>query len=139
MARDELIEARLTHSDIGAFYEVYTTLGFGFFESVYANALEVELKARGHRVAREVPVEVVYKGHVVGIHRIDQVVDEKLVVETKSSQELPRGAPRQVPSYLKATHLNVGLLLHFGPVPRFYRYVNRGTTTHPTNPTNPAQ
>ena len=51
MARDELIEARLTHSVIGAFYEVYTTLGFGFFESIYANALEVELKARGHRVA----------------------------------------------------------------------------------------
>jgi GxxExxY protein len=139
MARDELIEARLTHSVIGAFYEVYTTLGFGFFESIYANALEHELKARGHRVVREVRVQVVYKGHVVGIQSVDQIIDEKLVVETKSSQELPRGAPRQVPSYLKAMHLSVGLLLHFGPVPRFYRYVNRGTTTNPKNPTNPKQ
>lgn len=124
MAQGELIESRLTHSVIGAFYEVYNALGFGFFESIYANALEHELRMRGHRVTREVPVQVFYKGRCVGTHRLDQVVDDKLVVETKSSHDLPRGAARQVQSYLKASQLGVGLLLHFGPMPRFFRYVS---------------
>lgn len=126
MAR-ELIEEALTHSVIGAFFEVYNTLGFGFLEHIYVMALQRELIARGHRVAREVGVSVMYKGEELGNQRLDMVVDAKLVVETKSTYELHKAAQRQVYNYLRATGLEVGLLLHFGPEPRFYRLISRAS------------
>lgn len=125
MARDELIEERLTHSVIGAFYEVYNTLGYGFLEHLYKNALERELRARGHQVGREVYVIVTYKGEELGRQRIDLIVDNVLVVEIKSTQSLHDSATRQIYNYLKATNLRVGLLLHFGPKPNFHRIVRR--------------
>ncbi|MGH7651942.1 MAG: GxxExxY protein [Gemmatimonadaceae bacterium] len=123
MPRRELIEERLTHSVIGAFFEVYNGLGFGFLEHLYVVALEHELVARGHRVARELCVRVMYKDSELGEQRLDMVVDDKLVVETKSTRKLYPGADRQVYNYLRATNLEVGLLLHFGPEPKFYRVV----------------
>ena len=123
MPHVELIEQRLTHSVIGAFFEVYNTLGFGFVERLYVRAMEQELRARGHRVAREVSVRVIYKASVLGIQRLDLIVDEKLVVETKASTELHKAASRQLYNYLRATNLRVGLLLHFGPEPHFYRII----------------
>ena len=137
MGKHQLIEEPLTHSVIGAFFEVYNRLGYGFLESVYVSALEHVLAARGHRVAREVSIQISYKGHVLGIQRIDMIVDEQLVVETKSTQELHRAAPRQVYSYLHASHLRVGLLLHFGPEPRFYRFVSLEGARDPQNPPDP--
>jgi GxxExxY protein len=119
-----LIEEALTESVIGAFYEVYNTLGFGFLEHVYIMALERELLARGHHVAREVCVRVTYKGDEVSQQRIDMLVDERLVVETKSTYELHKAASRQVFNYLRATSLEVGLLLHFGPKPSFFRLIS---------------
>lgn len=127
---DELYEERLTHSVIGAFYEVYNTLKFGLLEHFYAKALERELLWRGHRVAREVGITVMYKGEVLGQQRLDMVVDEKLVVETKSTHHLHRSATRQVLCYLRASHLKVGLLLHFGPEPAFYRLVDTDKRRH---------
>ena len=126
MARSHagLIEGPLSESVIGAFYEVYNNLGPGFGEHVYASALERELIARGHRVAREYSVIVYYKGEEIAWQRLDMVVDEKLVVEIKSTQKLPEAASRQLLSYLKATKLEVGLLLHFGPEARFFRVVS---------------
>ena len=119
----QLIEEALTHSVIGAFYEVYNTLGFGFLEHVYMMALERELLARGHAVGREVYVPVCYKGEEISRQRIDMIVDERLILETKSTRELSKSASRQVYNYLRATRLQVGLLLHFGPDPAFYRLV----------------
>jgi GxxExxY protein len=124
MIRHDLVEERLTHSAIGAFFDVYNTLGFGFLEIVYVMALERELLARGHQVSREVWVPVLYKGQELCKQRLDMVVDEKLVVETKSTAELPRTGPRQLYNYLRATKLRVGLLFHFGPEPKFYRLVH---------------
>ena len=121
MARDELVDERLTHSVIGAFYEVYNVLGYGFVEHVYVMALERELSARGHTVAREVPVVVRYKGEAVAWQRLDMLVDGRLVVETKAAKTLPPDARRQVYNYLRATGLRVGLLLHFGLEPKPYR------------------
>lgn len=123
MAIHELLEERLTHSVIGAFYQVYNALGFGFLEHVYALALERELRDRGHDVAREVRVPVLYKGEELARQRIDMVVDDRLIVETKATLELHRAAARQVYSYLCATRFEVGLLLHFGPEPAFHRLV----------------
>ena len=128
MARHELIEERLTHSAIGAFYDVYNTLGYGFLEHVYTMALERELLARGHRVCRELWVPVTYDGAELCKQRLDMVVDEKLIIEIKSTLDLPKVASRQLYAYLRATDLSVGLLLHFGAEPRFYRIVGPRTT-----------
>ncbi len=121
MARGELILEGLTYSVVGAFFEVYNALGFGFLEQLYVSALERELLARGHRVAREVSVSVFYKGNELGRQRLDMIVDEVLVVEAKATYELPGVATRQVHNYLRATNLRLGLLLHFGPEPKFHR------------------
>ncbi|MGQ0640490.1 MAG: GxxExxY protein [Gemmatimonadaceae bacterium] len=125
MAIHELIEARLSYSVIGAFFEVYNRLGPGFLESIYARALEIELTTRGHHVAREVLFSVFYKGHVLGFQRLDMVVDHKVVVETKSTLELHPVTSRQVGGYLQASKLQLALLLHFGPLAKFYRIVRR--------------
>lgn len=124
MSKHALIDEQLTESVIGAFYEVYNALGFGFLEQVYTTALERELRARGHVVDREVWVPVFYKGDLISRQRIDMVVDERLVVEAKSTQDLHKFAPRQVYNYLRATRLEVGLLVHFGPEPAFYRLIH---------------
>lgn len=120
---DDLIEKKLTESVIGAFFEVYNELKFGFLETLYLKALERELLGRGHGIARQFSVPVFYKGEVIGIQRLDMVVDDKLVIEAKSSENLSPVAIRQLDSYLKATRLEVGLVLHFGPKARFYRRV----------------
>lgn len=124
MARIELIERRLTHSVIGAFFDVYNTLGYGFLEHLYVRAMEHELRARGHRVAREVGVQVMYNDIVLGIQRLDLIVDDKLVIEAKASSELHKAATRQLYNYLRATDLKIGLLLHFGPEPTFHRIIS---------------
>jgi GxxExxY protein len=116
-----LFDEKLTFSVIGAFFDVYNALGFGFLEHFYVMALERELRGRGHSVGREVSVPVFYKGEELGRQRLDMIVDEQLVVETKATYELPRYAKRQVYNYLRATGLQVGLLLHFGPEANFYR------------------
>ncbi len=108
---------------IGAFFDVYNNLGYGFLEHVYSKALEHELRERGHRVRREVWVSVSYKGVLLTSQRLDFVVDERLVLEIKSTPSLPASAARQLYNYLRATDLPVGLLLHFGPQPRFHRLI----------------
>lgn len=114
----------LTRSVIGAFFEVYNTLGFGFLEHVYVLAMERELLARGHKVGRQVGVCIRYKGEELTFQRLDVLVDNALVVEVKSSYELHAAARRQLFNYLRATHLELGLLLHFGPAPKFYRLIS---------------
>lgn len=118
MHRDELLEERLTHSAIGAFFKVYGELRFGYREHIYALALERELRARGHRVSREVAVMVHYRGRPLARQTLD-----KLVIEIKSTERLHPSASRQLFSYLCATSLEVGLLLHFGREPHFYRII----------------
>lgn len=124
MKTDKLLHEPITRSIIGAFYEVYSSLGFGFLERVYVKALELELRDAGHEVAREVCVPVFYKSWEIAVQRIDMIVDNKIVIETKASYELQAGAQRQVLNYLRATNLEVGLLLHFGPEAKFYRSIS---------------
>ena len=143
MARHELFEEALTRSVIGAFFEVYNTLRFGFLEHIYAMALERELLARGHRVGREVGVCIMYKGEELGTQRLDMIVDEKLVVEIKATTELHSAAQRQLQSYLRASRLQIGLLLHFGPEANYFRLICRNPAsrsvrvTPPTDPPDP--
>ena len=125
MARVELFHESLTRSVIGAFFEVYNNLESGYLEQLYAAPLSIELHARGHVVDREVNVRVFYKGTEIGWQRLDMIVDGVLVVEVKSTKELHPIAHRQLQNYLSATKLDVGLLLHFGPKPKFHRLCAR--------------
>ena len=106
---------------------MYRELGFGFRELVYSSALERALAAKGHRVDREVAVMVYFRGEPLARQTLDMVVDDKLIVELKSTARLDPDATRQLFGYLSATDLEVGLLLHFGKAARFYRviYENR--------------
>lgn len=137
MGMEHILEAELTGSVIGAFYEVYNTLGFGFLENIYAAALVCELQRRGHSATREVGFRVHYKGVTLGTQRLDMVVDDKLVIEIKSTYMLPVAAERQVYNYLRGSGLRVGLLLHFGPTPRFYRMICGIHRHYPPNPSDP--
>lgn len=134
-------DERLTHSVISAFYEVYNNLGFGFLEYIYGIALERELLARNHIVARQVSVGVSYKGDEIAEQRMDMIVDERLLVEIKSTFELRKAATRQVYNYVRCTNLEVGLLLHFGPQAKVYRIGcpknKKALSNNPTNPLNP--
>ena len=125
MSVELLVESKLTRSIIGAFYDVYNNLGYGFLEHIYVRALEHELLNRGHQIAREVAVRVWYKGVELGIQRLDMIVDQKVLVEAKSTETLSRTAGRPVFNYLRASRLEVGLLLHFGLEPAFRRVVCR--------------
>jgi GxxExxY protein len=118
-----LLERELTGQIIGAFFECYNRLEFGYLESVYRRALVVELQLRGHRCAREGLIEVIYKGVCVGHYRYDLLVDGRVLVEVKSSDSLPSSAKRQLRNYLRGTGLHVGLRLHFGPEAKFHRCV----------------
>ena len=133
MRQPVLFQEAITRSAIGAFFEVYNSLGFGFLEHLYVMALERELLARGHTVAREVGILVRYKGEELGTQRLDMVIDDTLVIETKSTFDLHKAAKRQLYSYLRATSLEIGLLLHFGPEPHFHRVVCRNTNADPTD------
>ena len=124
MTREALIERETTDHVIGAFFEVYNGLGFGFLERIYADALEFELLARSRKVRREVAIPIWYKGRQLSPQRVDMIVDDKVLLEIKSTHVLPPTSERQLLNYLRASSLPVGLLLHFGPQPRFHRRVH---------------
>jgi GxxExxY protein len=111
-------------SILGGFYAVYNYFGFGLAESVYAGGLEYELIDRGHTVVRELAVNVRYKGRHVAWQRLDMVVDNRVILEIKATEVLPSFAKRQLINYLAVTSFPLGLLLHFGPEPRFHRFVD---------------
>jgi GxxExxY protein len=119
----KLLHEDVTKSIIAAFFTVYNKLGYGFLENVYCGALALELRRRGHRVAREVAVPVYYDGEQVAKYRMDFIADDVIVLEVKSTAVLNPSDKRQLLNYLRATPLEVGLLLHFGPKPKFYRCV----------------
>ncbi len=104
----------LTEQIIGAAIEVHRDLGPGLLESIYREALLIELQLRGISVEREVEVDVLYKGHIIKGQRIDILVAREVVVELKAVARLPEVATAQTLSYLKATRLKRALLMNFG-------------------------
>lgn len=99
---------------IGCAMKVHSALGPGFLESVYQNALILELREAGHQVEPEKPIVVKYRETVVGSFIADLFVDESLIVENKAIQKLAPAHEVQVVNYLTATGVNEGLLLNFG-------------------------
>jgi len=103
----------ITYAINGAVFEVNNILGPGFLEKVYENALLVEFKRRGLKAKNQVPVSVSYKGEVVGEYFADLLVEDKVIVELKTVENLDRTHEAQLLNYLKATDLKVGLLVNF--------------------------
>lgn len=104
----------ITEKIIGCFYEVYNTVGFGFLENVYSNALAVEFERVGLNFAKEFPIGVFYKGEDVGNYFADFLVEGNVIVEVKAVSCLCGKNEAQVINYLKGTGKRVGLLVNFG-------------------------
>lgn len=112
--RPNIIYPELSYKIIGAAYEVHKALGPGYLENVYEEALAHELDLRGLRFERQSVITVHYKGRVVGTHRLDLVVEGKIIVEIKAVAALNAEFKQQTLSYLKSTGLRLGLLVNFG-------------------------
>jgi GxxExxY protein len=112
---------QLTEKIIECFYRVYNKLGYGFLEKVYADALLIELKKAGINATAQSPIRVSYEGEVVGEHFADILVDDKVIVEIKAAKNLMPEHEAQLLNYLKATNVEVGMLLNFGPQPEVRR------------------
>ena len=119
------LDSELTRAVIGAFFDVYNALRWGFLEAVYAGALAIELEERRIPFRREVRLDVLYKGMVAGIYRADFLVEQRLVLELKACVAVSDVDRRQLLNYLRLTHMPLGLLMHFGPAePKVVRVVN---------------
>src|SRR6266705_190745 len=105
----------LTQKIIGCAYKVHNTLGPGFLEKVYENAIRIELEKLGLVVKQQEPINVTYDGQVVGEYYADLWVDERVVVELKAALTLAKEHEVQLVNYLTATKVDLGLLLNFGP------------------------
>ena len=113
----------LTNRIICAFYNVYNILGSGFLEKVYENALAIELKKIGLSVTQQESIKVYYDGVQVGDYYADIVVNGLVILELKAAESLRSEHFAQLTNYLKATDIEVGLLLNFGKKPEFKRIV----------------
>ena len=111
----------LTEGIIGAFYDVYNSLGYGFLERVYENALLIELKHRGFSVEQQKPIHVYYRNQLVGEYFVDLLVNDLIILELKAARAIHKNHEAQLLNYLKATQYEVGLLLNFGPMPKATR------------------
>lgn len=121
-----LVDAGLTHAVIGAFYEVYNDLGYGFLEAVYRKALAVRLGERGLSVRQEVLFELTYHGVDVGQYRADLIVADSVVVEVKSVERVALAHHAQLSNYMRASGIGLGLLLNFGLQPTVKRRLISG-------------
>jgi len=127
--KSELLEAELVSSIVGGFFAVYKYYGYGLSERVYAGALALELRDRGHVVVRELVIDIEYKGLNVAKQRLDMVIDDRVIVENKAAENLSEADRMQVISYLRATKFEVGVLIHLGPLPKFERYIDHPKRT----------
>ena len=116
-----LKHSALTDKIIGAFYDVYNELGYGFLESVYEEALAIALQEAGLRVQRQVSITVWFRGQDVGDFRGDLLIDGAVLLELKAGRTLDKAHEAQLLHYLRATEIEVGLLLNFGEQPQFRR------------------
>ena len=127
----------LSEAIIGAAITVHRELGPGFLEQVYENALSLELQGRGIPIQRQLPVSVVYRGVEVRQHRLDLVVDKRLVVELKAVRALDNVHFAIVRSYLNAISLDHGLILNFAKTTLEIKRVARSTRDSVMTPPAP--
>ncbi len=113
----------ITDKILKAYYAVYNTLGYGFLEKVYEKAMVIELRNMGVFVEAQWPVEVYFDGILIGQYFADLVVADSIIVELKANEILTEIDEAQLLNYLKATEMEIGLLLNFGPKPTFKRKI----------------
>ena len=119
---NKMLHAELTNKIISSFFKVYNTLGYGFLEKVYENALVIELKRAGLNVLQQQNIKVYYENQVVGNYFADIIADQ-VILEIKAAEGLREENKAQLINYLKATDKEVGLLLNFGRTPEFKRVI----------------
>lgn len=137
---NELIYKELTNKIINCFYTVYNTLGYGFLEKVYENAMMIELRKQGIYAEKQKPIKVFYTDELVGEYFADIVVEDVIIVELKAAEFIIEEHELQLINYLKATEKEIGLLLNFGKKPEFKRKIftndRKKWNTDDTNTTN---
>ncbi len=119
----DILYKEISDKILRAFYNVYNTLGYGFLEKVYENAMFIELKILGMKCERQKPIEVFYKNEKVGDYYADIIVEDKIILELKSAETLAPEHEAQLLNYLKATDIEIGFLLNFGKKPEFKRMI----------------
>ncbi len=115
--------SEITDLIIKAYYNVFNKLGFGFLEKVYENAMMIELKKLGLNPVQQAPIKVVYDNIEIGKYFADILVNDLVIIELKAAEGLVEEHELQLINYLKATELEVGLLLNFGKTPQFKRKI----------------
>ncbi|MDT3695017.1 MAG: GxxExxY protein [Ignavibacterium sp.] len=118
-----MLHENITKKIIEAYYKVYNSLGYGFLEKVYENALKIELRRANLKVDQQKNVKVFYNEFEVGDYFADLIVEDLVIVELKAAESLCEEHEAQLINYLKATNLEVGLLLNFGKKAEFKRKV----------------
>lgn len=119
----ELLHKKITEDIIKVYYEIYNELGFGFLEKVYQNSMYFELKSRGYKVEAQKPIKVYFKNELVGEYYADLLIEDKIIIELKACEILIDAHIAQLMNYLKATEMEVGLLLNFGKEAEFKRLI----------------
>lgn len=121
--KTKILHSDITEKIIEAFYKVYNTLGYGFLEKVYENAMRIELKRMEMKVDVQKNIKVHYTGYEVGDYYADLIVNDLVILELKAAEALCKEHEAQLVNYLKATNIEVGLLLNFGKKPEFKRKI----------------
>jgi len=120
---EEYLHQEMTSKIISCFYKVYNTLGFGFLEKVYENAMLIELNGIELLTERQRPISVFYNEKLIGEYFADLIVENKVIIELKAVETLIEEHELQLINYLKATDIEVGLLLNFGKKPEVRRKI----------------
>ncbi len=116
-----MLHRDVTAKIIRAFYNVYNELGFGFLEKNYENAMSIEFTKMKVKFKTQEPITVYYHDQQIGIYFADMIVEDKVVVELKACSDLATSHEVQLLNYLRATRMEVGMLLNFGETPVFKR------------------
>ena len=120
---NELLNQELSGRIINCFFTVYNTLGYGFLEKVYENAMMIELRKNGIKAQKQKPIRVFYERESVGIYFADIIVENLIILELKAHEYVAAESELQLINYLKATDKEVGLLFNFGKKPEFRRKI----------------
>lgn len=120
---NKLLHKEVSEKILKAYYNVYNSLGYGFLERVYQNSMYYELIDLGLDVVAQKQIKVYYKGKIVGEYFADLIVENKIIVELKATSVLIQSHSTQLYNYLKATNIEVGLLLNFGEEAEFERII----------------
>jgi GxxExxY protein len=113
----------ITEKIIGVFYDAYNELGHGFRESVYEQSMAIALREVGLQLLQQAPITVYFRGQMVGEFRADLLVNVCILVELKAARALESAHEAQAMNYLRATQVEIGLLINFGPKPEFKRFI----------------